>query len=77
MSKILAQQEYKRRHDNIARNIHWELGGELDIDRANKWYQHQKQIESLEMRIVFVLFVNTEGVAHLKKTFAVVANIIT
>ena len=41
--KMLAQREYKRRHDNIARNIHWELCGELDIDRANKWYKHQPE----------------------------------
>ena len=41
--KMLAQREYKRRHDNIARNIHWELCGELDIDRANKWYEHQPE----------------------------------
>ena len=40
---MLAQREYKRRHDNIARNIHWELCGELDIDRANKWYEHQPE----------------------------------
>ena len=46
--KMLAQQEYKRRHDNIARNIHWELCGELDIDRANKWYEHQPEGDSRE-----------------------------
>ena len=41
--KMLAQREYKRKHDNIARNIHWELCGKLDIDRANKWYEHQPE----------------------------------
>ena len=41
--KMLAQREYKGRHDNIARNIHWELCGELDIDRANRWYEHQPE----------------------------------
>ena len=40
---MLAQREYKKRHDNIARNIHWELCGELDVDRANKWYEHQPE----------------------------------
>ena len=41
--KMLAQREFKRRHDNIARNIQWELCGELDINRAKKWYKHQPQ----------------------------------
>ena len=40
---MLAQREYKRRHDDIARNIHWELCGKIYIDRANKWYKHQSE----------------------------------
>ena len=37
----LAQREYKRRHDNIARIVHWKLCGEYHLDRAGKWYEHQ------------------------------------
>ena len=36
--KKLAQREYKRRHDNVARRIHWLLCGKYKLDRANKWY---------------------------------------
>ena len=34
----LAQKEYKRRHDNIARLVHWKLCCKYGIDRSEKWY---------------------------------------
>ena len=37
----LAQKEYKRRHDNIARLIHWTLCCKYDLSRSEKWYDHQ------------------------------------
>ena len=43
----LAQGEYKRRHDNVARIIHWELCGKYGIDRAKNWYE-QKPIGVME-----------------------------
>ena len=33
----LAQREYKRRHDNVARIIHWELCRLYEFGRADKW----------------------------------------
>ena len=41
--KMLAQKEYKRRHDNVARIIHWELCGKYKLDRAEKWYEHMPE----------------------------------
>ena len=32
----LTQKEYKRRHNNVARYINWELCGKLDLDRSSK-----------------------------------------
>ena len=39
----LAQREYKRRHDNVARYIHWRLCGKFDHDRAKNWYEHNPE----------------------------------
>ena len=36
----LAQHEYKRRHDNVARYVHWQLCGKAEHERAEKWYKH-------------------------------------
>ena len=36
--KMLAQKEYKSRHDNGAGIVHWELCGEYSLERSKKWY---------------------------------------
>ena len=37
--KMLAQKEYKRRHDNIARLVHWKLCCKYDMSRGENWYE--------------------------------------
>ena len=40
---MLAQKEYKRRHDSIARLVHWKLCCKYDMSRGEKWYEHQPE----------------------------------
>ena len=39
----LAQQEYKRRHDNVAWAVHWDLLGKCGFSRVDKWFEHQQE----------------------------------
>ena len=39
----LAQREYKRRHDNVARYVHWQLCNKGGLERAEKWYEQQPE----------------------------------
>ena len=39
----LAQREYKRRHENLARYIHWRICGKFELDRAKKRYEHKTE----------------------------------
>ena len=39
--KMLAEKEYKSRHDNIARLVHWKPCCKYDMSRGEKWYEHQ------------------------------------
>ena len=40
----LAQKEYKRRHDNVARIVvHWEICKKYDLPRAAQWYNHKPE----------------------------------
>ena len=51
---MLAQKEYKRRHDNLARVIHWNTYGEYKLTRTEKLYEHQPQgmIHSEEVKLL-------------------------
>ena len=36
----LAQKEYKKRHDNVARAVHWDLSEKYGFERSERWYDH-------------------------------------
>ena len=39
----LAQHEYKRRHDDVARYVHWQLCQNVGIESCDKWYEHKPE----------------------------------
>ena len=39
----LAQNQYKERHDTVARAVHWSLCKKYQMPCSNKWYEHQPQ----------------------------------
>ena len=41
--KKLAQNEYKIRHDNVAKAVHRELCKKNGLDHVEKWYDHEPQ----------------------------------
>ena len=43
--KKLAQEEYKRRHDNVAKAVHWKLWEKYGLQRSEKWYEHTSKIK--------------------------------
>ena len=53
--KELAQKEYKRRHDNIARIVDWKLCGIYNLGRVDKWYEHNPDgaIENESVKILW------------------------
>ena len=38
--KILAQREYKRRHDTVAKLVHAQMCKKHNLERKKKWYEH-------------------------------------
>ena len=39
----LAQKEYRRRHDGVAEALHWDLCGQYEFERSDKWYEHSPE----------------------------------
>ena len=39
----LAQNQYKMRHDTVARAVHWNLCKKYQLPCSNRWYEHQSQ----------------------------------
>ena len=39
----LAQKEYKRRHDNLGKIVHWKLARKCNFDAVGKWYEQEPE----------------------------------
>ena len=51
----LAQKEYKRRHDNIRKCIHWKLCMKYNINSKVSWHDHSTKgvVESNNIKILW------------------------
>ena len=74
--KMLAQKEYKRRHDNVARIIHWELCGKYKLDRAEKWYEHKPEgaVESSDVKLLWDFMIQCDRVVECRKPDIVIVD---
>ena len=58
----LAQTEYKRRHDNVARYIRWQLCGKCGLEKDNSWHEQKPEgvLESENFKILWGFTVQCE-----------------
>ena len=58
----LAQQEYKRRHDNVARVVHWDLLEKCGFSRVDKWFEHQPEtvLENNDYKLLWDYNIQTD-----------------
>lgn len=72
--KVLAQREYKRRHDKIAQFVHWELCGKFRVERASNWYEHRPEgvIENDEVKILWDFMIQCDRMVEYRKPDIVV-----
>ena len=57
------QKEYKRRHDCVARALHWDLCRVYDIQTTQKWYEHQPEgvLEKENVKILWDFNIKTDN----------------
>ena len=50
----VAQNEYKRRHDNVAKKIHWDLCKKNKLDSKEKWYENvpERAVENDDVKLL-------------------------
>ena len=72
--KMLAQKEYKRRHDNIVRLVHWKLCCKYDMSRGGKWYEHQPEgvVENEKCKILWDMTIQCDHVIKARRPDIVV-----
>ena len=60
----LAQRDYKRRHDNVAKKVHWDLCRKHGLQHSDKWYEHTPEgvVENEAVKILWDINVQCDNV---------------
>ena len=60
----LAQKEYKRRHDNLGKIVHWKLARKCNFEAGDKWYEHEPKsvLENEDYKILWDFSIQTDHV---------------
>ena len=66
----LAQREYKGRHDNVARYVHWQLCNKGNLERAEKWYEQQPEavIENENFKLLWDFTIQCDRVIETRRS---------
>ncbi|XP_068734746.1 uncharacterized protein [Montipora capricornis] len=72
----LAQTEYKHRHDNVARMIHWNIAHSYGLDVSNKWYEHKPEgvIENDHVKLLWDFNIQTSTYIQARRPDMVVVD---
>ena len=65
----LAQKEYKRRHDNIAKKVHWDICKKSGLEHNEKWYEHAPEgaEENEEIKILWDINIQCDNLIEARR----------
>ena len=65
----LAQKEYKRRHDNVGKIVHWKLAKKCHFEAGDKWYEHEPKsvLENEDYKILWDFSIQTDHVIESRR----------
>ena len=72
----LAQKEYKRRHDTVAKRIHWDLCKMNGLEQQEKWYEHSLEgsCENGDVKILWDINIQCDNVIEARRPDIVLIN---
>ena len=72
----LAQKEYKRRHNNLGKIVHWKLAKKCNFEAGDKWYEHEPEsvLENEDYKILLDFSIQTDHVIEARRPDLVVVD---
>ena len=70
----LAQKEYKRRHDNLAKIVHWKIARKHNFEAGDKWYEHEPEsvLQNQDYKILWDFSIQTDVIEAQRPDLVVV-----
>ena len=74
--KTLAQKEYKQRHDNVVKAVHWKLSEKYPLERSEMLYEHTPEIvvENERNKILWDVSIQCDHVIEARRPNVVIIN---
>ena len=65
----LAQREYKRTHDTVAKLVHWKLCEKHNLERKEKWYEHcpEGTVEDDGVKLICDINIQCDNVIEVRR----------
>ena len=65
----LAQREYKRRHDNLGKIVHWKLARKCNFEAGDKLYEYEPEsiLENEDYKILWDFSIQTDHVIEARR----------
>ena len=72
----LALKEYKRRHDNLGKIVHWKLARRSNFETGDKWYEYgpKSVLENEDYKILWNFSIQTDHVIEVRRLDLVVVD---
>ena len=72
----LAQKEYKRRHDNLGKIVHWKLARKCNFEVGDKWYELEPEsvLENEDYKILWDFIIQTDHIIEARRPDLVVVD---
>ena len=69
----LAQKEYNRRHDNVARRVHWELCKKNALEHKGGWYENEPEgaVENENVKLLWDMTVQCDNIIEARRPYIV------
>ena len=65
----LTQKEYKRRHDNVAKKVHWDICKNNGLEYSEKWYEHAPEgaVENEEIKVLWDINIQCDNLIEARR----------
>ena len=72
----LTQREYKRRHGNVARMVHWKFREKFNLEKSQKWCLHNPKIvsENVNHRLIGEMNIQCDDIIVERRPDIVIVN---
>ena len=72
----LVQKEYKRRHVNLGKIVHWKLSRKCNFEAGDRWYEHEPEsvLENEAYKILWDFSMQTDHVIEARRPDLVVVD---